>query len=59
MQEQCSGVSGDRAKRSTSEGTGPNIKRIIPGTDNQWGDKERRIRNALEFFCLTFFIFYL
>lgn len=44
---------GKGGKSSTSEVTGPNIKRIIPGTDNQQGDEERR--NALEFSALLFF----
>lgn len=50
IQEQCSGVSRERRKSSTREGTEPNIKRIIPGTDIQQGDQDRRIRTALEFF---------
>lgn len=54
MEEQCTGVSRDRGKSNTSEGTGPNKKRIILGTDNQWGDEERRMRNALEFSALLF-----
>lgn len=51
VEEQCAGVSGDGGK----EGTAPNKKRIIPGTDNQWGDEERRMRNAVEFSALLFF----
>lgn len=39
---------------STSERTGPNKKRIIAGTDNQWGDEERRMRNALVFSAVLF-----
>lgn len=39
-------------------GTGPNKKRIIPGTDNQWGDEERRMRNAAEFSALLFLILF-
>lgn len=46
---------GKGGKSSTSEVTGPNIKRIIPGTDNQQGDEERR--NALEFSALLFFFY--
>lgn len=45
-------------KSSTSEGTGPNKKRIIPGTDNQWGDEERRMRMHLNFLPYFFFFFY-
>lgn len=41
-------------KSSTSEGTEPNKKRIIPGTDNQGGDEEKRMRNAPEFSALLF-----
>lgn len=57
IQEQCSGVSRERRKSSTREGTEPNIKRIIPGTDIQQGDEDRRIRTTLlqQFF---FFFFY-
>lgn len=55
MEEECTRVSGDGGKSNTSEGTGPNKKRIIPGTDNQWGDEKRRMRNALEFSALFFF----
>ena len=59
MEEQCTGVSRDGGKKSsTREGTGPNKKRIIPGTDNQWGDEERRMRNALEFSALLFLILF-
>lgn len=54
MEEQCTGVSRDGGKSSTMERTAPNKKRIIPGTDNQWEDEERRKRNALEFSALLF-----
>lgn len=57
MEEECTRVSGDGGKSNTSEGTGPNKKRIIPGTDNQWGDEKRRMRNALEFSALFFFFY--
>lgn len=58
MEEQCTGVSRDRGKSNTSERTGPNKKRIIPGTDNQWGDEEKRMRNAPEFSALLFLILF-
>lgn len=50
MEEQCCGVSGDGRERSM----GPNIKRIIPGTNNQCRDEESRIRNVLECLALRF-----
>lgn len=58
IQEQCFGVSRERRKSGTREGTEPNIKRIIPGTDNQQGEEERRIRTTLDFIFFTFFFLY-
>lgn len=58
IEEQCTGVSRDGRRSSTSEGTGPNKKRIITSTDNQWGDEERRVRNAVGFSSLLFDSFY-
>ena len=57
MEEQCTGVSGDGGQSGTSEA--PNKKRIIPSTNNQWGDEEGKMRNALEFSALLFFFFFL
>lgn len=57
IQEQYSGVSRERRKRSTREGTEPNIKRIIPGTDIQQGDGDRKIRTTLIYLFLLLFFF--
>ena len=54
MEEQYTGVPRDGGKSSTSEGTGPNKKRIIPDTGNQGGDEEKRMRNAPLFSALLF-----
>lgn len=51
-EEQCTGVSGDGRKSSASET--PNKKRIIPGTDNQCGDEEGKMRNSPGFSALLF-----
>lgn len=40
-------------KSRTSEA--PNKKRIIPGTNNQWGDENGKMRNALEFSALLLY----